>query len=124
MKINSKKIKSYAVGVIVAALVIVFAFLSFRFDYAAGTHRIIPTAVDTDFWGNYQVYFRITDFTGTEADEFYYIRKKDSEIAKQVQTAIANNQEIVIYYDRYIGFKGPIAPKSSPITRVETIRNK
>ena len=123
MKINSKKIKSYAAGIIVVVLVIVLAVLSFRFDYAAGTHRIIPTAVDTDLWGNYQVYFRITDFTGTEADEFYYIRKKDSEIARQVQTAIANNQEIVIYYDRYIGFKGPTAPKSSPITRVEIIRN-
>lgn len=94
----------------------------FRFDFAGGTHRITPTAVDTDLWGNYKVYYKTSDFTHNATEDFYYINKEDKYLADQAGRAITSKNEIIVYYDRYIGYKGFTAPKTSPIVRIETIR--
>lgn len=115
------KIWGIQIGVIVFFLMVVAMLLlnPLRFDFAGGSHRIIPTAVDTDVWGNYQVYFRTSNFTNNRQEDIYYIDKDTPDLAKQVEEAIRNNKEIIVYYDRYIGWKGFTAPKTSPILRIE-----
>lgn len=107
--------------IVIAACVFNFAN-PIRFDYAGGSHRIIPTAVDTDFWGNYKVYFKTSEFTQNKNEDCYYIEKGQDAIAAQVNDAVASGKELVVYYDRYMGWKGFTAPKTSPIIKVETIR--
>jgi hypothetical protein len=109
------------IGVVVLILLVIVGSQFIRFDYAAGSHRIIPTAVDTDFWGNYKVYFRTTEFTRNNEEDHYFVERGNTIIADQIREAIRNNQEIVVYYERYIGFKGITAPRSSPIVRIEVI---
>jgi len=115
----SIRVKMALVAVII--LVLGVTSLTFRFDYAAGSHRIIPTAVDSDFWGNYRVYFRTSIMTRDHEEGHYYISRGNTHLAEQIRTAMLNNQEVMVFYDRYIGFKGFTAPKSSPITRIEII---
>jgi len=109
------------VTIILIVLGGIFMATIFRFDWAAGSHRIWPTAIDTDFWGNYQVYFRTSIITANSEEDFYYISKGDERLADAVREAIRTNQEIVVHYDRWIGFKGFTAPRSSPIVRIEFI---
>lgn len=107
------------IAVITLIVIAIFGTVCFRFDYAAGSHRIIPTAVDTDLWGNYQVYFKTSVLTQNTEESFYYIDKSRPDIAEQIQEAILTEQTIVVYYERYIGFKGLTAPRESPIVKVE-----
>jgi len=93
--------------------------LTFRFDYAAGVHRIIPTAIDTDLWGNYRVYFRTTPYMRGSDKEYYCVEKVNSDLALQIREAILNNQEIIVFYNEHVGFKGIKSPKGSPIVRIE-----
>ena len=93
-----------------------------RFDYAGGNHRIIPTAIDSDIWGNYKVYFKTSDFTQNKNDDYYCIEKGQDELADQVSKAIVDNKEIVIFYDRYIGWKGFTAPKTPPQSSVSNLQ--
>ena len=110
------------IGVVIGVIILVTLLsASWRFDYAGGSHRIIPTAVDTDFWGNFQVYFKTSALTQNQEEDYYYVHKRNRQVAEQIRDAILKNQEIMVYYDRYIGFKGPTSPKSSPIVRVEYI---
>ena len=113
-----------AAAIIIAAVGLLFAFVNpIRFDYAAGNHRIIPTAVDTDLWGNYKVYFKTSDFTQNRHEDFYYIGKGQDRLVDQVNKAIIDSKELVVYYDQYIGWKGFTAPRTSPIIRIEAVRN-
>jgi|GEM_PF-5594323 len=106
--------------------VILFAFvgthlLGVRFDYQAGSHKIIPTAVDQDFWNNYIVYYRTTAFMKDEEEKFYYIHRDNKELAQQVRDVILDGHEIFVHYDRYIGVFGIRSPKTSPIVRIDII---
>ena len=118
-----RKLKIVAVSVLaVIVIVLILTFASpFRFDYAAGSHRITPTAVDTNLWGNYVVYYRTTDLTRESEEGIYYIEKGNTAIANQLEEAMVGGNEVVVFYDRYVGWKGFTAPRTSPITRVEVV---
>lgn len=111
--------------VVVALIVCVFAVISFVgglvFDFEAGSHRIIPTAMDTDMFGNYKVYFKTSEYTKNNEEDYYYIDKNNKEIAEQMQEYIKKGIEVVVYYDKYVGFKGFTAPRESPIVRIEEV---
>ena len=103
------------------SVVLVYSFFAFRFDYQGGSHKIYPTAVDNDFWGNYKVYYKTTLLTREEDEGIYYISRGRKDIRDKVRRAIMENNPIVVHYDRYIGIKGLLAPKESPIIRVDII---
>lgn len=105
--------------IIVGMFVAIFG--NFCMDFASGSHRIIPTAVDNDMWGNYKVYYRTTEYTKNSEEDYYYIDKSNTELAEEVEECIKNGQTLIVYYDKYVGFKGISAPKESPITRIEIV---
>jgi hypothetical protein len=92
-----------------------------RCDFASGSHRITPTAVDKDFWGNYKVYYKTADFTKNSEEDYYYIEKKDKELAAQMRECIEKGQTVIVYYGTYVGMKGLSSPQTSPINRIEVI---
>lgn len=106
---------------IVIILFIAMIFGNFCCDFASGSHRIIPTAVDNDMWGNYKVYFRTTQYTKNSEEDYYYIEKNNTELAEQVRKCIKEGKEIIVYYDKWVGFKEMTAPREAPITRIEVI---
>jgi len=102
-------------------LLLAYAIFAFRFDYQGGSHKIYPTAVDNDFWGNFKVYYRTNPLTKEEDEKIYYIARGRRDVRDKVRQAIVENKPIVAHYDRYIGIKGIFAPKESPIVRVDII---
>lgn len=86
-----------------------------------GSHRIIPTAVDTDFFGNYKVYYRTTEYTKNQEEDYYYIEKNNEELVEQLRECIKQNKTVIVYYDKWVGFKGITAPTEAPITKIEVI---
>lgn len=113
------------IGVIFVILIIggllAILFGNLCLDFASGSHRIIPTAVDNDMWGNYKVYFRTTEYTKNSEEDFYYIDKNDKELAEQMKEYIKQGKEVIVYYDKWVGFKGMSAPTTAPITKIEVI---
>ena len=115
------------VNKLLAGIVILFcmAFIAFcafvRCDFESGCHKITPTSIDNDFWGNYKVYFKTSDYTQNLQEDFYYVDKSNKELADQIRDCIKNNQTIMVYYDKQMGFYGCDAPQSSPIVRIEII---
>jgi len=91
-------------------------------DFAAGSHRITPTAVDTDMWGNYKVYYRTSEYTQNSQEDYYYIKKEDTKLAEQMKECVLEGKEVVVYYDEWVGFKGFTNPSEAPITRIEEIK--
>ena len=51
--------------ILIGAVVILFfiGVFSLRLDFESGQHRITPTSIDTDMWGNYKVYFKTSEYT-------------------------------------------------------------
>lgn len=92
-------------------------------DYAAGSHRITPTAVDTDMFGNYKVYYKTSQYTQNNQEDYYYIQKEDTELAEQMKEYVAEGKEVIVYYDQWVGFKGSTAPSTSPIVRIEEVKD-
>lgn len=92
-------------------------------DFAAGSHRITPTAVDTDIWGNYKVYYKTSEYTQNSQEDYYYIKKEDTELAEQMKEYVSEGKEVVVYYDEWVGFKGFTNPSEAPITKIEVIEN-
>ncbi len=107
---------------IIAVVLVIIAFVGgFHFDFANGSHKIIPTAVDTDMWGNYKVYYRTTEYTKNSEEDYYYIEKDKTELAEQMKEYIKQDKAVIVYYDKWIGFKGITAPSEAPITKIELI---
>lgn len=102
-------------------ILILVGLFSFRLDFASGQHRITPTSIDTDMWGNYKVYFKTSEYTQNSQEDYYYIDKNNTEIKEQMEECIKNADTIMIYYDKYIGFKGITAPDTSPIIKIEVL---
>lgn len=96
----------------------------FHLDYQSGSHKIIPTAVDNDMFGNYKVYYRTTEYTKNSEEDYYYIDKNNTELAEQMREYIKQGKDVIVYYDKYIGFKGFTAPSSSPITKIEPLEKE
>lgn len=92
-------------------------------DYAVGSHRITPTAVDTDMFGNYKVYYKTSQYTQNNQEDYYYIQKEDTELAEQMKEYVAEGKEVIVYYDQWVGFKGFTAPSTSPIVRIEEVKD-
>lgn len=101
-----------------------YALLCIRLDFESGSHKIIPTAVDQDMCGNYKVYFRTTEYTKNNEEDFYYIDKNNTELAEEIRECIKNEQTIIVYYDKYVGWKGITAPSEAPITKIELIESE
>lgn len=113
------------IGMVFILLIIVgMGFVIFGnlcLDFASGNHRITPTAVDTDIWGNYKVYYRTSQYTQNSQEDYYYIDKDDTELADEMKEYVIQGKEVVVYYEKYVGFKGISAPTSAPITKIELI---
>lgn len=109
------------IGAIIIALFI--GLYGFKLDFASGSHRITPTSIDTDMWGNYRVYYKTSEYTKDTEESYYYIDKENTEIKEQMEECIKNEETIMIYYDKYVGFKGITAPDTSPIIRIEVLEN-
>lgn len=113
-----------AIAVITVAILgflLLTIFGGLRLDFASGSHRIIPTAVDNDIWGNYKVYFRTTEFTKNQEEDYYYIDKDDKELADEMREYIKQSKTVIVYYDKYVGFKGFTAPGEAPIKKIEVV---
>lgn len=113
---------------IIACILIVGLFIAaflgnLCLDFAAGSHRITPTAIDTDMWGNYKVYFKTSEYTQNSQEDYYYIKKEDTELAEQMREYIIEGKEVLVYYDEWVGFKGFTNPSEAPITKIEKIEN-
>lgn len=112
--------------VIVLSIIVFFIaaiFGNLCLDFAAGSHRITPTAVDTDIWGNYKVYYKTSEYTQNSQEDYYYIKKEDTELAEQMKEYVSEGKEVVVYYDEWVGFKGFTNPSEAPITKIEVIEN-
>lgn len=113
------------IGIIFILLVIVglglMMFGNLCLDFASGQHRITPTSIDTDMWGNYKVYFKTSEYTQNSQENYYYIDKNNTELKEQMEECIKNGNIVMVYYDKYVGFKGISAPTSSPITKIEIL---
>ena len=91
--INWYSIGEIAILVISIAVIIFFItafFGNLCLDFAAGSHRLIPTAIDTDIWGNYKVYYRTSEYTQNNQEDFYYIQKEDKELAEKMRECIVD----------------------------------
>lgn len=108
---------------LVGAIIILFfvGLFSLRLDFASGQHRITPTSIDTDIWGNYKVYFKTSEYTQNSNEDYYYIDKDNTELKEQMGECIKNGDTVMVYYDKWVGFKGITAPDTSPITRIEIL---
>lgn len=125
-----KKENGYIEGLftcIIFILIIGFMLVSFIgnlcFDFESGSHRITPTAIDRDMFGNYKVYYKTSQYTQNQEEDYYYIQKEDTKLAEQMQEYIAEGKEVIVYYDEWVGFKGFTSPSESPIIRIEEINN-
>lgn len=107
---------------ILALMVVMPSISPLRFDFASGVHMITPTAIDTDIWGNYKVYFKTNEFTNNKNEDYYYIDKDRKDLVEIVELVIMKHGDILAYYDKYVGWQGFTSPRSSPIVRVERIR--
>lgn len=107
------------VGAIV--LVILIGMFSLRLDFASGSHRITPTSMDTDMFGNYKIYYKTSEYTKDSEENYYYIEKSNISIKEQMEECIKKQETIMVYYDKYVGFKGITSPDTAPITRIEII---
>lgn len=110
-------------GILIAIGLVALFLGNFCLDFSSGSHRIIPTAVDNDMWGNYKVYYRTTEYTKNSEEDYYYIDKNNKELAEQMKECIKQGKEVIVYYDKYIGFKGFTAPSEAPITKIELVEN-
>lgn len=115
-----KKIHKRFISVIVIIWVIfgILEITGLRLDYSAGQHYIIPTAIDTDFWGNYKVYYKTTIYESNLSESYYYVQRDRKDLIDIIQNCIKDKKEIMVYYDRWVGFKGLSSPETSPITRI------
>ena len=70
-----KKVHKRFISAIVIIWVIfgILEITGLRLDYSAGQHYIIPTAIDTDFWGNYKVYYKTTVYESNASESYYYV---------------------------------------------------
>lgn len=109
--------------ILILVTLTVFEVGGFRMDTAGGQHIIIPTAVDTDFWGNYKMYYKTTSYESNQSEGYYMIKKENSDLAEQAAKYMKERKQIIVYYDRYIGFKGITSPNESPITKMEELGN-
>lgn len=112
--------------ILTGAIIILFfiGLFSLKLDFASGQHRITPTSIDTDMWGNYKVYYRTSNYTQNNQEDYYYIKKEDTELAEKMKEYVAEGKEVVVYYDKWVGFKGISAPGTSPITKIEEINSE
>ena len=111
------------ITILIGAIIILFfvGVFSLRLDFASGQHRITPTSIDTDMWGNYKVYFKTSEYTQNANEDYYYIDKDNTELKDQMQECIKNGDTVMVYYDKWVGFKGLTAPGTSPITKIEIL---
>lgn len=127
-KIKNEKgyVDGEMIGITLITLIIIIGFIVGIFgnlclDFSSGSHRIIPTAVDNDMWGNYKVYYRTTEYTKNSEEDYYYIDKYNKELAEQMKEYIKQGKEVIVYYDKWVGLKGFTAPREAPITKIEIV---
>lgn len=104
-------------------ILLIVGLFSLRLDFESGQHRITPTAIDTDIWGNYKVYFKTSEYTQNADEDYYYIDKDNIELKEQMEEYIRNGDTVIVYYDKWVGFKGISAPGTSPIIKIEVLES-
>lgn len=109
------------IGLVIFALLICACVFCLHLDFASGSHRIKPTAVETDMFGNYKVYFKTTEYEKNSQEDYYYIEKNNIDLVNEVREIIKQGKEIIVYYDKYVGFHGFGSPDTAPITKLEII---
>lgn len=105
-------------------LYIAWVLGSIRLEFKGGMHKIIPTSIEKEIFGNYKVYYKASPFAQDTKEKYYYIEKGQDEIVATIEAAILNTEEIAVYYNNYVGLKGFTAPPCSPIVRVEIIKKE
>lgn len=115
-------IVKFIVFLLIIGFIATAIFGNLCLDYAAGSHRITPTAVDTDMFGNYKVYYKTSQYTQNNQEDYYYIQKEDTELAEQMKEYVSEGKEVIVYYDQWVGFKGFTAPSTSPIIKIEEVK--
>ena len=118
-KIKNINKKFIIIIIVIWGLLGVLEITGLRLDYSSGQHSIIPTAIDTDFWGNYKLYYKTTIVESNSSESFYYIQKDREDLIEIIADCIKNKKEVVVYYDKWIGFKGLGSPKTSPIVEIQ-----
>lgn len=117
-KIKNINKKFIIIIIVIWGLLGVLEITGLRLDYSSGQHSIIPTAIDTDFWGNYRLYYKTTIVESNSSESYYYIEKDREDLVEIISECIKNKKEVVVYYDRWIGFKGLGSPETSPIIKI------
>lgn len=109
--------------VILGVLFVGFIYVtgSVRLDYGEGSHMIQPTAIDKTMYGHYKVYYRTSAYTQNSQEDYYFIDKDRSDLAEQMQKYIKNKDTVMVYYEKFVGWKGFTAPDSSPIIKIEIV---
>ena len=117
-KIKNINKKFIIIIIVIWGLLGVLEITGLRLDYSSGQHSIIPTAIDTDFWGNYRLYYKTTIVESNSSESYYYIEKDREDLVEIISECIKNKEEVVVYYDRWVGFKGIGSPETSPIIKI------
>ena len=65
-----------------------------------------------------------SDFKKMRVKDYYYIDKNNTELKDQMQECIKNGDTIMVYYDKWVGFKGLTSPDTSPITKIEILEEE
>ena len=117
-KIKNINKKFIIIIIVIWGLLGVLEITGLRLDYSSGQHSIIPTAIDTDFWGNYKLYYKTTIVESNSSESYYYIEKDREDLVEIISECIKNKEEVVVYYDRWVGFKGIGSPETSPIIKI------
>lgn len=115
-------IVKFIVFLLIIGFIATAIFGNLCLDYVAGSHKITPTAVDTDMFGNYKVYYKTSQYTQNNQEDYYYIQKEDTELAEQMKEYVSEGKEVIVYYDKWVGFKGFTAPSTSPIVKIEEVK--
>lgn len=123
-RLRKKKWNRKLIRLFIVLLLFMVGFIAYTgtyFDLRFGKDIIRPTSISRDIWGNYKIHFDSDMASNDRFEGFYYIDANQSWLAGEVNDAIKSNRDIVIYYDSYIGWKGLMAPETSPIIMVKII---
>lgn len=108
----------YLIGAVIIATIYIG---SMRWDPKSGVHRIRPISMETDGFGNWKIYYRVSNFAANAKKEYYWLSAGQDEIAELVKKSIAEDKEVMIHYGPWFGLKGFFSPPESPITKVDII---
>lgn len=123
---NKKGVVEFLVVILILIICIlcIAGLLGLRLDFAPGSHKITPTAIDNDIWGNYKVYYKTSEYTQNSQEDYYCIDKSNTELAEEMKEYIKSSKTVMVYYEKYVGWKGITSCDESPITKIEVLEGE